>query len=298
MRIRFRFALAGSALAGAILIAVPTLRTQMGAPLPPLAADLMLRFGEAFLVAAFLAAVVDLFVKERLTREVVREMSPAMIAHNLPKPLQEEVRDISLFELFRESLEIEYTIEEMPGQNLVTLRTKVRYRHHNYADTPRKAWHLIDVLKPFPELGMADFDSIPNAGASNVFDEGGVAANYDLRRVGEDNGSLRQWRHAVWVNPSRRNGIPATFWDETAQVLPRDYCDPFVSLHPTIGIKVTVNAPPGLLVDLSFAHRLRKRAQKLPARTPPTWQLEAGVLPNELFVLRWRPAPLVVPKET
>lgn len=49
MRIRFRFALAGSALAGAILIAVPTLRSQMGAPLPPLVTDLMLRFGEALL---------------------------------------------------------------------------------------------------------------------------------------------------------------------------------------------------------------------------------------------------------
>lgn len=298
MRVRFRFVLAGSALAGAILIAVSTLRPEMGAPLPHLVTDLMLRFGEALLVAAFLAATVDLFVKERLTREVVREFSPAMIAHDLPRPLQEEVRNISLFEVFRESLEIDYTIEEMPGKNLVTLRTKVRYRHHNYADTPRKAWHLIEVQKPFAELEMADFDSIPSAGASNVFDEGGAGANYDLRRVGEDSGAFRKWRHAVWINPSRRSGVPAMFWNETLQVLPREYCDPFVSLHPTIGIKVTVSAPAGMLVDVSFAHRLEKKTEKFPPTNPRTWQLDVGFLPNEMFVLQWRPAASAVALQT
>lgn len=298
MRIRFRFALAGSALAGAILIAASTLRSDLGAPLPGLVADLMLRFGEALVVAAFLAATVDLFVKERLTREVVREFSPAMIAHDLPRPLQEEVRNISLFEVFRESLEVEYRIEEMPGQNLVTLRTKVRYRHHNYADTPRKAWHLIEVQKPFAELAIADFDSIPSAGASNVFDEGGANANYDLRGVGDDSGGFRRWRHAVWINPSRRSGVPATFWHETLQVLPREYCDPYVSLHPTIGIKVTVSAPVGMLVDVTFAHRLAKRTTKVPPHDPRTWQLDVGFLPNEMFVLQWRPAGAAVAKET
>jgi hypothetical protein len=296
----FRKLLFGAALLGLAAIALPTWLPKMGTLGPVLDAmgldDVLEKVGEALLIAAFLAATVDLFVKDRLVREVVRDVSSAIRGADLPKDLRDEYSAICDTRVFRESLELEYELQWLPSnKDFVQLTAMSTFRMQNYANSPQPYAHVVSVQKPFRP--MKPFAQITVVGAVGVLDEKHKAIEYALeakddKDLGTDNetGTESVWQRNVMIPPTRDrqpSNLPR-LWCTTVQVFPRDHSDIFFSVLPTIGKRIKVRHPPELSVQVEFGHRLAHLADK---RQAGTWSLPVGFVGNSILMIEWRSRP-------
>ena len=63
--------------------------------------EVVSEISKALIVAVVLAATVDTYLKSRFAKEVVREVSPYVMAHTLPSGLQQEVNTICELKSYR-----------------------------------------------------------------------------------------------------------------------------------------------------------------------------------------------------
>src|ERR1041385_1538867 len=134
---------------------------------------------EALIIAVFLAATVDFYVKQRLAEEIARDVSPHMAAAALPNLLRDEIRVISNVNLYRRELEIEYILDKrvVDGETKIILNCKSSFIIKNVAGTHTPYTHLVSVQRPFgtaPEL-----QSITLMRGKDVLDANGKQADYE-----------------------------------------------------------------------------------------------------------------------
>src|SRR5260370_24961151 len=95
---------AGVALLGIFLI---SLATAFGFDGHPVVRELTRAFGEAFVVAAFIAATVDQYVK----RGLVSDLYKYIVGHALPVEIQDEIQELTKVVIVRRNFETRFVLE-------------------------------------------------------------------------------------------------------------------------------------------------------------------------------------------
>jgi hypothetical protein len=109
------------------------------------------RFGEAFIIASLLAALVEPFLKRRLLREASRSIFEHMLGFDLPAELREHLRNVVFNTvLYRKDVKMSLTIRPGDGRvvfiDVVQEYEIVNPGHKNMSYTPVLA--CVDVEKP------------------------------------------------------------------------------------------------------------------------------------------------------
>lgn len=265
-------------------------------PTPPWLAGLGHKVGEAMFVAGMLAATVDAFVKRRLASEIVRDVSPLIMASSLPDALRGEVLDICNTRVYRQSAHIDYSLK--PHDGGILLETKCESHFANETDRPQELPFVLAVERndrvPHP-LAMVTTEGMVSKGgpsddlhrdAAGIENEATIEAGKELT-----------WRRTLWVPPtSGETKLPRTIV-VTRQWFPAQYFDIFFLMQPTMHVCVRAHYPEDMKVNVSFGHKRADGAVKwFPKDRPEQWDIHAAFLPLSVLLIEWRPvAPLVAP---
>ncbi len=299
---RFWFTVVGSLVGGVVALVLGDFYSQ----------HIISGAGEALVIAGILALSVDSYLKAHLTKEVteevIRNVSPHLMGAELPKVLREEVHALCVTEVIRRDLQIDFIFAEVPGQpEFLVLTTNVQYEIENLSDSAKEVPLWVSVTKPYQP--SASFIQIEYVGCSGVLDEQGNASRFeeratpsgdlgvDLAFESEDTARVRVWQKQVWVPPIA-SGIRTHVWSTTHQILPMEYQDAFISMHPTIGQTVRAVYPDGMAVYVQFGHRLFRQAHAVPTHRPTTWKLDRAFPGRAVTMVEWRKRPTPLPART
>ena len=189
---------------------------------------MVVKVGEALIIAVILAGTVDAFIKRRLGDEIAKDISPFIAAAALPAELQGELRELSVCNVYRSSLTLHYKIvPEEQHDDLVRISTAIRYQAINVSRDPAKHIHSVTVQKQ--QRVNVNIKQITYVKAAGVANKGG----YDLE-PSEDTDGLTATPYTVrW---EREVSIPgmgaANFAAQVCQILPRNNFDMFVWTQP------------------------------------------------------------------
>lgn len=148
----------------------------------------------------------------------------------------------------------------------------------NFTDLPQKFVHRLSVVDA--PAGAVD---LPNPILSVKGEVNGVIAYVlegDEIKATKSSYAL-DWATSSEIGPDQR----ATFASTTQHVLPIDWEDAFILAEPTIGVRVYVEAPPEIVVNVIFDHRL---GQDVKPASDGAWLLNEAFLPNTLFRTAWK----------
>jgi hypothetical protein len=253
--------------------------------------ELVRGFGEALFIAGFLALTVDLFVKQRLAREVSQDVLAAALGYHLPIEIREEIREIASFKIIRRDVDVVYRINPYESSNeYVWVESELEFDVENLTDSSEPFSHLIWVERPFHFAGS--LRQILYAKAVGV--EAGQEyelSNDDLVQTEAKDEHAMEWTRIANI-PARKT---ARYRSHFRQVLPAEHVDTFLLIQPSIGIKVRVYVSqtlPPLLVSVNFAHR---RNDQKETGGGNTWELNAGFPPHSTVTIEWRKSSAVVP---
>ena len=246
--------------------------------------------GEALFIAAFLAVTVDLFVKDRLAKDVSRDVMAATLGYHVPREISDEIREIASFKAIRRNVDLVYRLSPYDASaDYVWADSDLEFEVENLTDTPQPFRHVIWVEKPVRYSGV--LEQVLYAKASGL----GGGQDYELKN-GEISQTDVSGQHAVeWF---RAVDIPARskakFWSKSRQILPVEHVETFQLIQPSIGAKVRVFAEANLSIstEVNFAHRSNERTQKAGGNT---WQLDVGFPPYSTITIEWRKRSASIP---
>jgi hypothetical protein len=250
-------------------------------------------FGEALFIAGFLAVTVDVFVKQRLAREVSQDVMAATLGIHVPPEIREEIREIASFKIIRRNVDIVYRISDYPASpDYVWVNSELQFDVENLTDSSQPFKHLIWVERPFHFEG-SPLRQILYAKAVKI--EPGQ--EYELQEKELVEAEVKDEHAMEW---SRVASIPpratARYWSHFRQILPVEHVDTFLLIQPSIGIRVRAYIEADLKVDLQvsvqFAHRKNDQKQSGGGNS---WELNAGFPPHSTATIEWRKRSSVVP---
>lgn len=103
-------------IAGLVLLELPTIATLGNATLKmKIVGDLCEKFGEALIIAAILAAIVDPYLKGELLERVTRDSLSFAAGHTLPEPVKNEITRMIRVPYTRSGFEMAFNLSEIPG---------------------------------------------------------------------------------------------------------------------------------------------------------------------------------------
>ncbi len=262
--------------------------------------------GEGLIVAGVLAITVDLYLKKHLTEAVIRDVSPHLMGADLPSVLRHEIHALCATEVIRRDLEIDFIFRELPGEpDYLVFTTRVQYLIENLSDYAQPISLICTVAKPYK--ATANFIQIETVGGIGFLDDAGgplkfedrASATADLgtdETVGDDVPRFRKWSREAFVPPQSQE-TTTRFWSTTHQILPIEFQDAFISIHPTIGQIVRATYPESLSVNVQFGHRLYKQVHAIPTTRPSSWRLEKAFPGRSTTMIEWRKRPTPVPQK-
>jgi hypothetical protein len=102
--------------------------------------------GEAFIVAALLAAIVDPYVKFRLGKEIGREIAREVVGQYLPKKLRESLEKIQDIQLYLQRMVIDARLESVESKpHLLKWSMTMHYEVENASWNPLPFVHRFDI---------------------------------------------------------------------------------------------------------------------------------------------------------
>ena len=261
--------------------------------------------GEGLIVAAVLAVTVDFYLKKHLTEAVIRDVSPHLMGADLPPVLRNEIHALCATEVIRRDLELDFIFRELPGEpDFIILTTKVQYGIENLSDRAQAVELVCGVNKPYKPA--ADFIQIETVGGIGFIDHLGTPKKFEdhatpAADLGSDEGGadevprFRSWTKNMYV-PPKGQATETRFWSTTHQILPVEFQDAFISVHPTIGQTVRATYPDWMSVQVQFGHRLYQQAHAIPSTRPSSWRLPTAFPGRAATMIEWRKRPTPLPK--
>lgn len=251
--------------------------------------EVISEISKALIVAVVLAATVDTYLKSRFAKEVVREVSPYMMAHTLPSGLQQEVNTICGLKSYRTKFILSYEIEKLEGtDNALKVTCFTRYAAVNLTNEYIPCRHFVWVEKDPENRLRTQIGAVGAEGACRLDRapfpkyDGEVAAG----EIEEFAGGLA-WKRHLLLPP--KDHPPASFWQTTYQVFPFERYEPFITSVALDGATVRISHPDWLEVGVYFEHRLEddyKRRQE--GTRTDVWEFEHAFLPYSTIAVTWR----------
>jgi len=167
------------------------------------------KFGEALLIAVFLAVTVDIYVKTRLTQEVAENVAKYMPGHNLPPEIREELYHIYKLDQYRK-VKMEVTLEKVEdNSDLVFAIMDIRYTQINLTGDFIEHIHKVAVEPSHKQKDDHIYNVIQRMSGKNVFsgEKNPQIADYDeqashSKSLGEtDKNNFSSWQRAIRIPP-------------------------------------------------------------------------------------------------
>lgn len=255
--------------------------------------EVVREISKALIVAVVLAATVDTYLKSRLAKEVVREVSPYVMAHTLPSGLQQEVNTICELKAYRTNLLLSYEIEKFEGtDNALRVTCFTKYDMVNMTSEYIPCRHFVWVEKDPENRLSTQIGTIGGEGACQLNREPFPKYDGEVDSVEIENfaGGLA-WKRNLLLPP--KDHPPASFWQTTYQVFPLERYEPFVTTVALVGATVRISHPDWLEVGVYFEHRLETdyERRKEGNRTV-VWDFKHAFLPYSTIAVTWRRKPL------
>lgn len=235
---------------------------------------------EALFVAGLLMATVDRYVKLRLRDDIAHDVFFAALGIHLPTELKDEILAIGDCKLVRRKMTVTYKLTPHHDANFVCCDTVTEFEMQNLTQHVQTFEHQVWVGRS--PSGVNDPPQPILFVRAQI--GGKVEHEYSASEL-----KIEQREHERgWHAPVK---IPAEgcarFWSTTRQVLPSRFEDVYLLLQPTVGIRVSVDAPAHLTPCVTFDHRLQAEAASLPLNT---WEFNGAFLPHSTFRIAWRSA--------
>ena len=274
---------------GFVLIAIPwhDWPAVEGHHLPLPLQRLLEGLGEALVIAAVLAVVVDEAAKRDLLKEFTESISTHIVGRLLQPELREHIEQYLKADLVRTTWTITYTLSDVDGHpQHKRLVTESEYEMENRSSSSRDyncAYDLEASLSPL--VGKA---SIRKVTGTNLVDGIGSfkfpdPVRPELKPV-ETESSVK-FSHHVMI-PARQGSPAFAFHIESEEFLPDGSIVPLFAKYLVLSTTLTVNYPVDALsvfVDLSFGDLAE------PTILPDgmKWEFNKPMLPGQGFTIRF-----------
>ena len=232
--------------------------------------------GHALIIAGFLAATVDSFLKERFLKEASWDVSKYLIGYNLPAEIQDRIRELMSTQLVRRHFEIHYRLSrptEEAAQGKFKFHVEYSYELENVTNqTQQYQQYWAAEEHDNPVLLELRCDS-PDAKAVYCLDGSKVTRE----KEGEP-GVIEAAAKKVKIPPHNLSrSLYYRFAGKYTLLVPQDHSDIVSLVGPTINVTITVDVPN----DVEFV------APVADVATTKRWEYRRVFLPGEHIHVRW-----------
>jgi hypothetical protein len=228
--------------------------------------------GHAFIIASFLAATVDLYVKNRLLKEASYDISKYLIGYALPNEIQDKIKEAMRINLVRRDLTIAYTLSPVPG-NPDRLFADVLYVY--------KVENLSNQGVTYQHRMSFEKHQNPKVLEMRIDSEEDRRVNESKLDLSPEESSLVSTfaLKPFTVKPRTKN--PDVTYECSIKYrieFPTEHSDAFAFVYPTINVRLTAEWP----LDIEFIGPYGE-----PTNTN-RWYFKRGFLVGEHVSFRWR----------
>lgn len=246
------------------------------------------KIGDAMMIAAILAAIVDEAAKRALLKDFARDVSSHIIGRLLPPELREHIHQYLGIEFVRVNWDITYTIQELAGhQGFVELKTEAEYDMQNRSTSPKNYQFYYEVEESwFPEIGKTRITEVK---AANFFEY--IEGDKDLKL--QHTRGFVAFSKDVELLPYEPEHRQYGFRIESIECFKDSYSCPFIASYPVVGLTFTVRYPKDKLqVDLSLSFDdVQEVATKQDLEHGIRWTITKPILPGQALFTRWERKP-------
>lgn len=243
------------------------------------------RAGDALVIAALIAIIVDKSIKTQLVRETVRAASPYLIAKHLPRRVQEFMIDYLQVHFVRPDWIIEYTFTTVPGKpGFLKLFSSIRGVVQNFSDKQQIFKFVASIDQSFVPVDVGT-STITRVGFSeeygpSFFDQSPPANEY----MNADGSWL--FEHEEYLRSKGRY----TTIVQTEEYVPESYVMPLFTSTTVSRSEVRVfidrtNFEISLEVP-SAPELLLKPVDTAKSRE---WLIDSVLLPGQALIASWSP---------
>jgi hypothetical protein len=219
------------------------------------AVDLLEGLGEALVIAALLAAVVDPYVKFRLGTEIGREIAKETLGEHLPIELRTALEKIQEIDLYLRGMTIDAVLEPDPSHpGFLVWNTTIRYEVENASWVKRGFEHQVSIADS--EAARADgkiSEASHYVNGEPRYKLNGSSPGFSTM-CKKDSGVtafIHTDKHKI---PSSRQGVTEknVYFHTTERLVPDSEIQLIQLSLPTVGITLTVKHPEGISIDTSL----------------------------------------------
>jgi hypothetical protein len=251
--------------------------------LPVRAVEVFHKIGEALMIAAVLAAIVDEDLKGQLIADADRFTS----GRNLPSELREYLHDCLTSPLVRSRWDITYTIERWPAKpGYVKLTTRSAYQMENHSRHRAHYDFVYEVEKSlYPEIGETEITAV------EIPETGRVTGATLAAEILLENEFFRYPKtpQSLKLKPLKSKQT-YEFASESVECFRDTQYSYFWATYPVMLTTLTViheKTDFRVSLELTFDKNDVARQEDVPNGTK--WTINQPILPGQGFVTRWDP---------
>jgi hypothetical protein len=255
--------------------------------------DLSNKLGDAAIIAAILALVVDGYVKQKLVSEVAREAVDFAVGYALPPQVKEHIQHILRMPFVRQNVVFTYqfaaTASGPHGDEYLQVECTTSYDVVNLTDHDIKFTVRTAVQKAhYPGLGQNRLCLLQVAGTQRSEAELKVLAEKQDKDRGTTDVLYTSVAAEVLVPHGERNGVPVV--TKRISYHRRDD-DIFLDIlpPPSLGLTLKVKGLRGYVVAASFGASQSSAPTYDSGADERTWDVKDVVLPGSHLYLAWHP---------
>ena len=230
--------------------------------------------GEATFIAGVLGLTVDRFVKERLLKEVTKDVFHHMVGYPVPEAVRDKIKELINTPFIAREKRLELTISKPRSDDTVRITSRRETTLENITRESRTYDLTLNILEAdrptflgFQVIGRHIHESI---------DESKVAT---LVTKDSQSGLHRLVINPLSVEPQDIAGEYTVVWHyEVTQ--PRNHYHVEGFLLPTLGVRVRVIAPPGTHISVLAPLKTFKHVGD-------EWFCNEFFLPGEFMLIEW-----------
>lgn len=242
------------------------------------------KIGDACLIAALIAVVVDTGLKTRLIQEVVQAASPKLIGRHLPPSIHNALLNYFKINFIRPNWEIEYEIVAVEGlPDFVQLNARMKGIVQN-CGSGDETFSFVASLDPSPRvdgLGKSQIVRASMAGETNS--SVGFDISPDNKELLQPDGTVFFKRDVMVPSRSRHNTVLETVeYRQTSYVMP-------LFTATTVAQAILRIRYPKQLIDLQVSTGLGPNLKGEHTHWGQEWSIQTPLLPGQSIVAIWNP---------
>jgi hypothetical protein len=230
-------------------------------------------FGEALVIAGFLALTVDRYIKWRTFREISHGVAEYLIGYQLPAGAQAKIKDLMSCTIIREDMDLHWRI--MPSEEAGKVKVAVNLSFHvkNISSEDQIYQQCVFVEKQ--DKPVIEEMQCNSSDSSSCYRLKGTDVAHD--RPGEP-GVMEAVGPEITIKPNKDSDQP--YYRMAARysmVLPDEYSDVFAFGGSTLRVKISADVPDTLVFSPPDSDDAAISA----------WFYNKFYLPNQHLRVRW-----------